>query len=124
MRRSKEIVVLLVLLVSVMAFVLWYVRQRRAELRARPAAEKVVGPVVSAPAPIAAAPAATPAAAPAPEPVDLTKHEAKTIDFSSGKPVVKDTPEDRAALQEGLKDIEEATRNVTFKADKKDPKKP
>lgn len=109
MRRSKEIVVLLVLLVSVMAFVLWYVRQRRAELRARPAAEKVVGPVVTT--------------APA-EPVDLAKHEAKTIDFSSGKPVVKDTPEDRAALQQGLKDIEEATRDVTFKAEKKAPKKP
>lgn len=112
-RRSKEIVVLLVLLVGVMAFVLWYVRQRRAELRARPAAEKAVGPLVSAPA-----------TAPAPEPLDLTKHEAKTIDFSGGKPVVKDTPEDRAALQAGLKDIEEATRDVTFKAEKKEPKKP
>lgn len=105
---------LLVLLVSVMAFVLWYVRERRAELHARPAAEKVVGPVVSTPAP----------AIPAPEPVDLAKHDAKTIDFSSGKPVVKDTPEDRAALQAGLKEIEEATRDVTFKAEKKDPKKP
>ena len=103
---------LLVLLVGVMAFVLWYVRERRAALRAKPAAEKSVGPV-----------AATPPAL-APEPVDLAKHEAKTIDFSTGKPVVKDTPEDRAALEAGLKDIEEATRNVTFKAEKPEPKKP
>lgn len=102
---------LLVLLVGVMAFVLWYVRDRRAELRAQPATEKFVGPV----APTAPAPAA---------PVDLEKHDAKTIDFSSGQPVVKDTPADRAALEQGLKDIEEATRNVTFEAQKTPPKKP
>jgi hypothetical protein len=111
-RRSKEIVVLLVLLTSVMVFVLWYVRQRRAELRARPTAEKNIGPVVSMPV------------APSTPPIDLTKHEAKTIDFSSGQPVVKDTPEDRAALEQGLKDIEDATRNVTFEAPKPAPKKP
>lgn len=103
---------LLLLLVGVMAFVLWYVRDRRAELRAQPATEKVVGPVV-------AAPPANPTA-----PIDLEKHDAKTIDFSSGQPVVKDTPADRAALQQGLKDIEEATRNVTFEAQKTPPKKP
>lgn len=103
---------LLVLLVAVMAFVLWYVRDRRAELRATPAAEKVVGPFVAAPP-----------ASPAP-PIDLEKHDAKTIDFSSGQPVVKDTPVDRAALEQGLKDIEEATRNVTFDAAKPAPKKP
>lgn len=113
MRRSKEIVVLLVLLVSVMAFVLWYVRGRRAELRAKPATEKFVGPVATTTPP-----------APTAKPVDLEKHDAKTIDFSSGKPVVKDSPEDRAALEAGLKDIEEATRNVTFEAQKTAPKKP
>lgn len=102
---------LLVLLVSVMAFVLWYVRERRAELRAQPAPEKFVGPLVTAAPPPAA-------------PIDLEKHDAKTIDFSSGKPVVKDTPADRAALEQGLKDIEEATRNVTFEAQKTPPKKP
>ncbi|MBI5424090.1 MAG: hypothetical protein HZA32_08370 [Opitutae bacterium] len=108
MRRSKEIVVLLVLLVGVMAFVLWFVRARRAELKSKPAAEKFVGPV----------------AAPNP-PVDLAKHDAKTIDFSSGKPIVKDTAADQAALQQGLKDIEEATRSVTFDPPKQEePKKP
>lgn len=105
---------LLLLLVGVMAFVLWFVRARRAELRNKPAAEKFVGPV--------AAPAATPAANP---PVDLEKHDAQTIDFSSGKPVVKDTAADRAALQQGLKDIEDATRGVTFDPLKQEaPKKP
>jgi hypothetical protein len=37
---------------------------------------------------------------------------------------VKDTPADRAALDQGLKEIEEATRNVTFEAQKPGPKKP
>lgn len=105
---------LLVLLVGVMAFVLWFVRARRAEMRGKPTAEKFVGPV------------ADPATSPTPlAPIDLEKHDAKTIDFSSGKPVVKDTPADRAALQQGLKDIEEATRGVTFEPPKaEEPKKP
>lgn len=106
MRRLKEILVLLVLLVAAAVFVLIYVRQRRAELRNKPAAPKTVGPVVTVP------------------PLDLEKHHDQTIDFSSGKPVVKETPEDRAALQQGLKDIEEATRDMTFKAEKPAPKKP
>ncbi len=40
MRRNKEIIVLLVLLVGMMGFVLWYVIDRRAKNRAatRPAA--------------------------------------------------------------------------------------
>lgn len=100
---------LLVLLVGVMAFVLWYVRERRAERHARPAAERTLGPLVTT------APAA---------PIDLEQHDAKTIDFSSGRPVVKDTPADRAALEQGLKEIEEATRHVTFEAQKPAPKKP
>ncbi len=106
---------LLVLLVAVMAFVLWFVRGRRAELRNRPAGEKVVGPLPATPSP----------PAPASTPLDLAQHEAKTIDFSSGQPVVKDSATDRAALDQGLKDIEEATRGVTFEAAKKEaPKKP
>ena len=36
MRRNKEIIVLLVLLVGMMAFVLWYVIDRRAKNRATP----------------------------------------------------------------------------------------
>ena len=99
MRRSKEIMILLALLVGMMGFVLWYVIDRRAKQRAMP--------------PVAARPI-TPAA-----PVDLTKHDQQTIDFSSGKPVVKDSPADKAALAAGLKDIAEATKDVTFEAPKK-----
>lgn len=100
MRRSKEIIVLLALLLGAVVFVLWYVADRRAEMRAAPVATtpKAVGPVAVEPAPVLLG----------------GPNEGKTIDFSSGQPVVKDTPEDRAAIEAALKDIAEATRNVTF----------
>ncbi len=100
MHRNKEIVILIVLFVVMAAGTLWYVADRRAKNRAL------------APKP----PAVTSVPLPANEPVALgTKEtERKTIDFSSGKPVVKDSPEDKAALDAGLKDIADATKDVTF----------
>lgn len=102
---------MLALLVSAVVFVLWFVATRRAEMRADPLshAPRERGPV-----------------APAKQPyVDLKAHDARTIDFSSGQPVVKDSPEDRAALEAGLKDIAEATKDIVFEAPKKaEPKKP
>jgi predicted negative regulator of RcsB-dependent stress response len=69
--------------------------------------------------------ASKPAAAPGPviqaEPVDLTKHDGQTIDFSSGKPVVKDSAEDKAATDAAVKDMAEATKGVTFEPVKKKP---
>jgi hypothetical protein len=53
--------------------------------------------------------------------VDLTKHDGQTLDFSSGKPVVKDSPEDKAALDAGAKDLADATKGVTFEPVKKAP---
>jgi len=106
MRLSKEIVILLVLFVVMAGGTLWYVIDRRAKNRALP--------------PVAARTLAPePPALPAP-PVELgtAETERKTIDFSSGTAVVKDTPEDRAALEAGLKDIAEATKDVTFEAQK------
>lgn len=104
MRRSKEIVILLALLVGAMTFVLVYVIRRRAQNRALP--------------PVATRTLAPELPANAPEPVDLTKHEGQTIDFSSGKAVVKDTAADKAALEAGLKDIADATKDVTFGPEK------
>ena len=101
MRRSKEIMLLLTLLAGAMAFVLWYVVDRRARNRAAPA----VAPQAAGPGPLAPTP-----------PVDLTQHDRKTIDFSSGQPVVKDTAADKAALEAGAKDLVDATKGVTFKA--------
>lgn len=85
---------LFALLVCAIAAVSWYVIDRRARMRAAPPSRQAT----RQPAP----------------PVDLTKHDGKTIDFSSGQPVVKDSPEDRAAIAAALKDMEEATKETTF----------
>lgn len=95
---------LFALLVCAIVAVSWYVIDRRARLRAAPPAR----PAAVQPAP----------------PVDLTKHDGKTIDFSSGQPVVKDSPEDRAAIAAALKDMEEATQETTFGPPKKKDEPP
>ncbi len=120
MRRSKEIIVLLALLVGAMGFVLWYVIDRRAKNRAAPPP----APRHLAPEP---PPAGTATVLPAGEPVVLgaPATERKTIDFSTGQPVVKDSPEDQAALEAALKDIAEASKGVTFEpAPKTKPAEP
>ena len=85
---------LAVLLLGMIGYVLWYVIDRRARLRATP-------PVAVRPVPPAA-------------PVDLTQHDGQTIDFSSGRPVVKDSPADQAALDRAAKEMAEAVKGVTF----------
>jgi hypothetical protein len=47
-RQSKEIIVLLALLIGAIGFVLWYVIDRRREMRQQadaPASERIVGPL-------------------------------------------------------------------------------
>jgi hypothetical protein len=56
----------------------------------------------------------------APEPVPI--QDGKTIDFSSGRPVTKDGAADKAALDAAVKEIDAASKDVTFPADSK-PKK-
>jgi hypothetical protein len=55
------------------------------------------------------------AAPPAPVPIQ----DARTINFSSGSPVVGDSAADKAALDAGVKAIDDATRNITFPAEAK-----
>jgi hypothetical protein len=68
---------------------------------------------------------ATPAAAPqelvllptrAPSPTPVPIQDGKTLDFSGGTAVVKENADDKAALDQGLKEIDEATKSVTFAA--------
>lgn len=40
--------------------------------------------------------------------------DGKTIDFSSGKPVVKDSAEDRKAIDAAVKEMDEASKGITF----------
>jgi hypothetical protein len=45
--------------------------------------------------------------------------DGKTIDFSSGKPVVRDSAADKAAMDAAVKEIDAASKDVTFPADAK-----
>jgi hypothetical protein len=45
-------------------------------------------------------------------PVDI--QEGKTIDFSSGKPVVKDSEKEKAIIDAAVKEMDEATKGITF----------
>ena len=87
---------LVVLLVGMIGFILWYVVDRRARNRAesRPS-------VATKPVPPAA-------------PVDLARHDGQTIDFSSGRPVVKDSAADQAAIEQATREMAEAVKGVTF----------
>ena len=49
------------------------------------------------------------------EPVPI--QDGKTIDFSGGSPVVKDDPANRAKMDAALKEIDAASRTVTFPAE-------
>lgn len=47
-------------------------------------------------------------------PAEVTIQDGKTIDFSSGKPVIKADAEEKAKIQQGVDAINSATANVTF----------
>jgi hypothetical protein len=40
--------------------------------------------------------------------------DGKTIDFSGGRAEVRDTPEDRAAMEHALREMEAAAKDITF----------
>jgi hypothetical protein len=75
-------------------------------------------PLRRAPAAGATAPAQElvllPTRSPSPTPVPIP--DGKTLDFSGGSAVVKTTAGDKAALDQGLKEIDDATKSVTFPA--------
>ena len=66
------------------------------------------------PPPPPIAPATVPPPAPAQPRPEVAIQEGKTIDFSSGKPEIRDTPEDRAALEKAKAEMDEATKDVVF----------
>ncbi|MSU22551.1 MAG: hypothetical protein EXS32_01895 [Opitutus sp.] len=45
---------------------------------------------------------------------EVAIQDGKTIDFSSGKPVVKDTEKEKAIIARAEKDMAEAAKGVTF----------
>jgi hypothetical protein len=62
-------------------------------------------------APVQKVSLATPPGSPLPE---VAIQDGKTIDFSSGKPVVKNSPAEQAIIDEAVKEMDAATKDVTF----------
>lgn len=57
-----------------------------------------------------------------PSRAEVPIEDGKTIDFSGGRAEVRDTPEDRAALERAKREMEEAARDVKFAPTKTGPK--
>jgi hypothetical protein len=49
-----------------------------------------------------------------PSPVPI--QDGKTLDFSNGSPQVGDSAADKASLEKSVREIDEATKNITFSA--------
>lgn len=54
--------------------------------------------------------------------VPVAIQDGKTLDFSSGRPVIKDSAADKAALDAAVKEMDAASKDVTFPADSKQKK--
>ena len=50
-------------------------------------------------------------------PAVVSIQDGKTIDFSNGSPAVKDGPADRAAMDKAVREMDEASKDVTFPAE-------
>lgn len=106
------------LLVIALGVLLGYLWNRRAT----PAAPVPPPVTLTKPTPPAATPAVTTSKAgptasavaqPAPNP-PVAIQDNKTVDFSSGKPVVKNSAEDKAAIDAAVKEMDAATKDITF----------
>lgn len=75
---------------------------------------RLTGPKPDAPAPVSTRPKA-------PAPADVAIEDRKTIDFSSGRPVVKDDTENRTAIDGALPAMQAALKDVSFEPPKPAP---
>ena len=99
MRRSPEILILLVLLAIGIIGVSWYVIDRRAKNRA-----EVSAAAARAEAKVLELGAAT---------------ERKTVDFTSGQPVITDGEKERAAIDAAVIEMNRAQAEVVFEMPQK-----
>ncbi len=58
---------------------------------------------------------------PRPLPPEVSIEDGKTIDFSKGKAEVRNTAEDQAAMDAAVKEMEEATKDISFGPAPKQP---
>lgn len=54
---------------------------------------------------------------------EVAIQDGKTIDFSSGRPVVKDTAKEKASIDKAVKEMDEASKGITFSSPSAPPAK-
>lgn len=119
--KDRTIWVVLVLL-GVIAGGVYFLRSRSVRAPAGPAPAAVAPvPAIQSPPPAAPGPAPAPAVAgPTVQAgrsgVPVPLQDGKTIDMSSGRPVVRDDAASRAAIEKAKKEMAEAAAEVTFKS--------
>ena len=94
----------------------WFLRpQALRNAPGTPPPASATQPAALATPPPASASAATPANTTAAAPkTDVAIQDEKTIDFSSGKPVLKDSAEEKAIIANSVKEMNEAAAGITF----------
>jgi hypothetical protein len=97
--KSRALWVFVVVAALVLAAVLWW--------RNQAAAPSPAGHPAGAQTAVPGSPA--PKAKP-----EVSIEDGKTIDFSSGVPIVKDDAKEKAAIERSVKAMEEAAKEVTF----------
>ena len=78
----------------------------------------IATPKISLP-PARPVPIVAPRNDPVPGPLEVPIQDGKTIDFSTGAPVIRMQGMDQEALERALKEMAEATKDVTFPPKKK-----
>jgi hypothetical protein len=114
--KNLRLAAFIIIFVAIGAAGAWFLRPqayRNAPGTQSPA--PAAQPVALATPPPAAASVATPASiAAAATKTNVAIQDEKTIDFSSGKPVVKDSAEDKAIIANSVKEMNEAAAGITF----------
>lgn len=100
---KKPIVILWFLFALVVLAVIFFGRHRAARSAALP----------SASTPTTAAAPSGPSSTAAPK-TTVAIQDGKTLDFSSGKPVLKDSADEKAIIAQSVKEMDEAAAGVTF----------
>ncbi len=132
--KGRAFWILVVALALAATVVLW----RRGRTPSPPVASVAIPVPATPPAPspataIAATASASPPALPTPAPVipaaaksvpEVPIQDGKTIDFSSGVPVVKDDPNEKAAIDRAVKAMDDAAKDVTFGPPQSIPARP
>jgi hypothetical protein len=111
---KKPTAVLFILgFIALGAALAWFMHPLRRSSKPAPGAPSATPSVnASGTTPGGASTAAVPSPA-VPKPSVAIQDE-KTIDFSSGKPVVKDSAEEKAIIERSVKEMNEAAAGITF----------